>query len=168
MNAATILHYIFLAGASIATVALLFTRNVFYGALLLIITLLSLAALYILSFAEFLAIAQILVYAGGILVVIIFAIMLTSHLNGKPLSVDHANQFAGGLVGATILGILTYLIAEQFPIQASPSPQTFSISVLGRLLLTEYALPFEVTGIVLLIALIGAAVVASSSALKRP
>jgi len=94
--------------------------------------------------------------------------MLTSHLNGKPLSVDHANQFAGGLVGATILGILTYLIADQFPIQASPSPQSFSISVLGRLLLTEYALPFEVTGIVLLIALIGAAVVASTSALKRP
>jgi NADH:ubiquinone oxidoreductase subunit 6 (subunit J) len=168
MNAATVLHYIFLAVASIATVALLFARSVFYGALLLIITLLSLAGLYVLSFAEFLAITQILVYAGGILVVIIFAIMLTSHLNGKPLSVDHANHFAGGLVGATILGILIFLIAEQFPIQTSPSLQNFSISVLGRLLLTEYALPFEVTGIVLLIALIGAAVVASTSALKRP
>lgn len=167
MNVATLLHYFFLAAAALATVALLFVRNVFYGALLLIITLLSLAGLYVLSFAEFLAITQILVYAGGILVVIIFAIMLTSHLNGKPLLVGHSNQFAGGLVGTMILGYLIYLIVGQFPLHTGTSLQPFSISTLGRLLLTEYVLPFEVTGVVLLIALIGAAVIASSSALKR-
>ncbi|HTF19455.1 MAG TPA: NADH-quinone oxidoreductase subunit J [Chryseolinea sp.] len=168
MNAATILHYFFLAAASFATVALLFVRNVFYGALLLIITLLCLAGLYVLSFAEFLAITQILVYAGGILVVIIFAIMLTSHLHGKPLLVDHSNRLAGGLVGATLLGFLIYLIVNQFPVVANGQVRPFSISTLGRLLLTEYALPFEVTGVVLLIALIGAAVIASSSAPKHP
>lgn len=168
MNAALILHYFFLAAATVATVALLFVRNVFYGALLLVITLLCLAGLYVLSFAEFLAITQILVYAGGILVVIIFAIMLTSQLNGKPLLVDHSNRLSGGFAGASMLGFLVYLIVDQFPILSNGHVRPFSISTLGRLLLTEYALPFEVTGVVLLIALIGAAVIASSSAPKRP
>jgi NADH:ubiquinone oxidoreductase subunit 6 (subunit J) len=167
MNAATILHYFFLTVASISTVALLFVRNVFHGAMLLIVTLLSLAGLYVLTYAEFLAIAQILVYAGGILVVIIFAIMLTSHLHGKPLTVDHSNHFAGGLVGTTILGFFIYLIVEQFPLHTNTTARPFSITTLGRLLLTEYALPFEVTGVVLLIALIGAAVITSSSSPKR-
>ena len=168
MNAAAIMHYFFLAAASLATVALLFVRNVFYGALLLLITLLALAGLYVLSMAEFLAVTQILVYAGGILVVVIFAIMLTSQLSGKPLLIDHSNRVAGGFIGASLFTIIVYLLVDQFSVQALTPTKPFSLPALGTLLLTQYALPFEVTGVVLLIALIGAAVIASSSSARRP
>jgi NADH-quinone oxidoreductase subunit J len=168
MNAATILHYFFLAAAATTTVALLFVRNVFHGALLLLITLLSLAGLYVLSMAEFLAVTQILVYAGGILVVVIFAIMLTSQLSGKPLLVDHSNRVAAALLSGALFGIIVYLMVDQFPLQAQAPMKPFSLPALGTLLLTEYALPFEVTGVVLLIALIGAAVIASTSSANRP
>jgi len=167
MNAAVILHYFFLGTAAIATIALLFARNVFYGALLLLITLLSLAGLYVLSFAEFLAMTQILVYAGGILVLIIFAVMLTSHLNGKPLLIDHSNRLAGGLLGLTVFAMLTSLMVGQQQLQTGGNGEPISIMLLGRLLMTSYVFPFELTGIVLLIALIGAAVIASSSTTKR-
>ncbi|MEJ1241322.1 NADH-quinone oxidoreductase subunit J [Chryseolinea sp. T2] len=167
MNAATILHYFFITTAAVATVALVFARSVFYGALYLMIILLSLAGLYVLSFAEFLAVTQILVYAGGVLVLIIFAIMLTSNLNGKPLLVDHSNRLSGGLLGLTLLSILVYLIAGQINWNNAYGSEAFALPVFGRLLMTRYVLPFELIGIVLLIALIGAAVVASSST-KRP
>lgn len=167
MNAATILHYFFMATASIATVSLLFARHVFYGALLLIVVLLSLAGLYVLSFAEFIAITQILVYAGGILVVIIFAIMLTSHLNGKPLQIENSNRLAGAITSVALLIIFIVLIVDQFPAIHEGPGHPFPVSTLGQLILSEYVLPFEVTGIVLLISLIGAAVIASSSSPKR-
>lgn len=168
MSATIILHYVFIATAAVSTVALLFVRNVFYGALLLMITLLALAGLYVISFAEFLAITQLLVYAGGILVVIIFAIMLTSQLHGKPLLIEHRNPFSGALLCATVFGIITYLLVDQFPTVTNTPGEPFSLSTLGRLILTAYALPFEITGVVLLVALIGAAVIASSSAPKQP
>lgn len=168
MSAATILHYSFLAIAALATVSLLFVRHVFHGALLLIITLLALAGLYVLSLAEFLAVTQILVYAGGVLVIIIFAIMLTAQLDGKPLQIDHRNRVAGAIIGLSLAAIMVALITDQFPLDLQYSAQAFSISTIGVLLLSEYALPFEATGVVLLVALVGAAVIASSSFPKRP
>jgi len=167
MNAAAALHYFFLSTAAIATVSLLFTRHVFYAALLLIITLLSLAGLYVLTLAEFLAVTQILVYAGGILVVMIFAIMLTSQLNGKPLLIDHSNRVPGAFIGMAFFGILSYLMSDQFPLDAGAQVQAFSVAKIGTLLMSAYALPFEVTGVVLLLSLIGASVIASSSTVKR-
>src|SRR5687768_1114862 len=100
----------FLAAASAASI--LFVKNVFYGALLLIICLLSIAGIYVISHAEFIAVTQILIYAGGILVLIIFGIMLTTRISGKPLVVKNNNWFAGSLVGLPILIVLTKLFSE--------------------------------------------------------
>ena len=83
MNIAQFMFYFFEAFAAISAIALIFIKNVFYGALLLIICLLCLAGIYIMAFAEFIAVTQILVYAGGILVVIIFGIMLTTKISGN-------------------------------------------------------------------------------------
>ena len=76
MNMTSFLFYFFEAVAAISSIALVFIRNVFYGALLLISCLLALAGIYVLAFAEFIAVTQIMVYAGGILVVIILGIKL--------------------------------------------------------------------------------------------
>lgn len=169
MNAAPLMFYFFEVMAGLSALSLIFTRNVFYGALLLIVCLLSLAGIYVLAFAEFIAVTQILIYAGGILVVIIFGIMLTSKISGKPLVVQHTNWFSGALASAAFLGILLYLLSQHsfHTVQASPNPSGNPLHQIGTGLMSRYVLPFEMAGILLLIALVGAAVIASSAKPKK-
>ncbi|HTE30408.1 MAG TPA: NADH-quinone oxidoreductase subunit J [Chryseolinea sp.] len=161
MNLHSTIFYLFEALAVISAIALIFTRNVFHGALMLIGTLLAIAGIYVMAFAEFLAVTQILVYAGGILVVIIFGTMLTTKLSGKPLAVANGNQLPGVLAGAGLFTLLIYFLSKEFSFDVAP-PRIASLDELGIGLMTSYALPFEVVGIVLLIALVGAAVIAST------
>jgi NADH:ubiquinone oxidoreductase subunit 6 (subunit J) len=165
MNITASLFYFFEALAALSALGLLVTRNVFYGALLVIVCLLSLAGIYILAFAEFVAITQILIYAGGILIVILFGIMLTSKIAGKPLIVQNGNSFAGILIASVIFVFLVYYFSETnfAPLQ---SPVHDTVKPIGLSLMTEFLLPFEIAGILLLIALIGAAVTATSTKMK--
>ena len=159
----------FLAFAS--AVSILFTKNVFYAALFLIVCLLSIADIYIIANAEFLAVTQILIYAGGVLVLVIFGVMLTSKISGKPLAVENKNWFAGLLVGLFFMAILLNLFSKTIFYNSNPIESKVvntSINQIGIHFTTDYALPFEVTGVLLLVALIGAAVVASTvSSAKR-
>jgi NADH:ubiquinone oxidoreductase subunit 6 (subunit J) len=165
MNALSFLFYFFEILAVVSAVSIVFIRNVFYGALLLVVCLLCVAAIYVLANAEFLAVTQILVYAGGILVVIIFGIMLTSRISGKPLVVEHGYKFSGALVGIIFSGLLVYFISrESFPmIPKQVSPAYNNVQAVGVNIMTDYLLPFEVAGILLLITLVGAVVVSSSA-----
>lgn len=166
MNLTSILFYTFEAVAALSSIALIFVRNVFHGALLLLTCLVALAGIYVLAFAEFVAVTQILVYAGGILVVIIFGIMLTTKLSGKPLSIEHTYLFSGTLAGLLFFGLLVFHIStESFRVSSAPQPT--EIKTLGVDLMTDFALPFEVAGILLLISLIGAAIIASTTKTGR-
>ena len=139
-------------------------RHVFYGALLLIVCLLAIAGIYVLAFAEFVAITQILIYAGGILVVIIFVIMLTAR-SEKPLVVEHTNVFGGILISVAFFGAMVFLLTNETLPVATPVTSSSSLShvnIIGVSLMTTYMLPFEASGILLLMALIGAAVIAST------
>lgn len=165
MSILSFTFYAFEFIAAISAVAILFIKNVFYGALLLIVCLLSLAGIYIVSNAEFIAVTQILVYAGGVLVLIIFGVMLTTRISGKPLVVKNQNWIAGALVGLPFfLLLITLFSASNFYSnnQIATKEGYTSINKIGILLMTDYMFPFEVAGILLLVALIGAAVVASS------
>jgi NADH-quinone oxidoreductase subunit J len=168
MNLTTFIFYFFLLMAAGSALGILFSRNVFKAALLLLLCLLSVAAVYVMAFAEFVAITQILIYAGGLLVVIIFGIMITTNLTGKPLHVSHSNLFSGILVGSLVLGLLFNLIAglEVIPVVSADSSTT-SLESIGVNLVTKFALPFELTGVLLLVTLIGAAVVASFMKSKK-
>ena len=164
MNLTSILFYAFEALAALSSIALIFVRNVFHGALLLITCLLALAGIYVLAFAEFVAVTQILVYAGGILVVIIFGIMLTTKLSGKPLLVEHVYGFSGTLAGIGFFALLIFSIVNaSFKNLPPPPTRLTEIRTIGVGLMTDFALPFEVAGILLLVALIGAAIIASST-----
>src|SRR6185503_18178603 len=112
MSILSFTFYAFEFLAAVSAVAILFVKNVFYGALLLIICLLSLAGIYVISNAEFIAVTQILIYAGGVLVLIIFGVMLTTRISGKPLIVENHNWFAGSFVGLSFLLLLTKLFSE--------------------------------------------------------
>lgn len=160
MKAVNILFYFFITLAALTALGILLSKNVLKSALLLLISLLSVSALYVLSLAEFVAVTQILIYAGGILVVIIFGIMLTTKISGRPLVVENANIFSGAIAGISMLVLLIrYLPSESIP--AGTGLQAQNISVIGLKIFSAYSLPFEVAGILLLIALIGAAVVTS-------
>ena len=161
MSIVNILFYFFIIIAGGAAVAIVFSRNVFNSALYLLVTLLAIAAIYVLVFAEFLAVTQILIYAGGIMVIIIFGIMLTTRITGRALVVEHAQIFAGSLAGIGLFIIfLIYLpaISAESPKAASHE----SIQSIGLRIFSEFALPFEVAGLLLLVALIGAAVISSN------
>jgi NADH-quinone oxidoreductase subunit J len=160
MNLTEILFYFFIFLAAISAGAIVFSGNVFKSALLLLTCLLSIAALYVLSFAEFIAVAQILIYAGGILVIIIFGIMLTTKISGQALTVQNANIFSGAIAG---IGLLTLLVRYLPDIQPAESKglQPQDISVIGLKIFSLYSLPFEIAGLLLLVALVGAAVITS-------
>jgi NADH:ubiquinone oxidoreductase subunit 6 (subunit J) len=165
LSAFIIIFYVFAAVAALSALSMVFIRNVYYAALLLIVCLLSLAGIYIVAFAEFVAVTQILVYAGGILVLIIFGIMLTAKISGKPLVVQNQYQLIGTGVGVIFFILLvTQFSSASFYKQpvGNTSPEYNSINNIGILMMSDYVLPFEVVGVLLLIALIGAAVVASS------
>lgn len=164
MSAASVIFYFFEVVAALAAIGILVVRNVFYAALLLLITLLCIAGIYVLSFAEFIAVTQILVYAGGILVLIIFSIMLTSRISGKPLMVSNKHWFGALLAGGFFFVLLINLFFKQgYASNAGvplPVPRN-TYQQIGVSLMSDFILPFEVAGILLLVALIGAAITAS-------
>jgi NADH-quinone oxidoreductase subunit J len=168
MNTASVIFYFFLFAAAFAALGILLIKNIYKAALLLLVCLLSIAAIYVLSFAEFVAVTQILIYAGGVLVVIIFGIMLTSKIAGRPLVVTHSNIFPGAVLSVSMLILLISLFAEYSQPRAEQAiPTTDSIRTIGKAFVTTFSLPFEIAGILLLISLIGAAVITSFMKSKK-
>ncbi len=154
-----------------SALGVLLTRNVLYAAFFLLLTLLGVAALFVLANADLLAMAQLLVYVGGVLVLIIFGIMLTTKPNtnvdsqqpNRVLTGHRDRWVALGLAGAVFASLFILLGRATFGIlMQKPTFQT-SIDTIGRQLMTEYSLPFELTGILLLAALIGATYLAAQA-----
>lgn len=159
MTVVEILFYffIFLSGAS--ALAILFSKNVFKSAIYLLVSLLSVAALYAVSFAEFLAVAQILIYAGGITVLIIFGIMLTTRISGKALVVDNKHIISGGVAAIAFMVLMIRYLPGLSREGTTLPPQDISATALT--VFARYSLPFEIAGLLLLMALVGAAVITS-------
>jgi NADH:ubiquinone oxidoreductase subunit 6 (subunit J) len=171
MNVATIIFYLLLLTAGLSALCIVFTQHVFYAILLLMVCLLAVSGLYILAHAEWIAMTQILIYAGGILVLIIFGVMLTAKYAGKPLIVLNRHWMGGSFIGILSFATLAFLFSQTAFHQETPvtPPSAYtSVNQLGILLMSDYVLPFEVAGLLLLVALLGAAVVASSfNAIKK-
>lgn len=169
MSMLEILFYAFVFVAAAAAFGILLIKNIFKAALLLLICLLSLAAVYIFLMAEYIAVVQLLIYSGGILVLIIFGIMLTSRFSGGPPIAENKNIFEGILAGLSVFTLLTYVTRTELNvITEKKSAPVASLQPIGEQLITTYAFPFELAGIVLLIALIGAAVTTSLSNSGKP
>lgn len=169
MNFLLIIFYGFAAIMVLSTLVTLFTKNVLYAAFSLIATFFGVAVLYLFAGADFVAITQILVYIGGILVLIIFGIMLTHRISGQPVVTQVHNQLMGILIGLSLFGVLAYGILqanlEQVPwIETATASghiiQESTIQPLGVMLMSRYIFPFELAALLLLVALIGAAFIA--------
>ena len=141
--------------ASAATVV--FSKNLIYSALALLFTLSGVAGLYVFLWADFIAVTQILIYVGGILVLIIFGIMLTHRITNVRLSHSSIQQGVGGTIVLVIfLGLTSMILKAPWYRATAVEPQE-TVRQIGRLLMIDYLLPFEVASVLLLAALIGAA-----------
>ncbi len=165
-----IAFYVFAGLAIAGGLTILLTRNVMYAAFSLIFTFLGVAAIYVLAGADFVAAVQIMVYVGGVLVILLFGVMLTNRLRGDKILTEHQNKLMGGVLAFGLLGLMLKVILS-LPAQPAWADGSQgigqSLSHIGVLLMTDYVLAFELAAILLLVALIGAAYLAQHAARKE-
>jgi NADH-quinone oxidoreductase subunit J len=156
-----LVFYIFAAGAIVSGAGVAFSRNIIYSCLALLGTLLSAGALYVYLNADYVAVTQLLIYIGGVLVLILFAVMLTSQIGDKTNSNPISGMFPGLVLLLAMIGIFGF-VATKTPwlSKAEPLQRSETATTIGNLFLGRYLLPFEVSSLVLLATLIGAVVVA--------
>ncbi|MBI4372447.1 MAG: NADH-quinone oxidoreductase subunit J [Candidatus Omnitrophica bacterium] len=158
---ATVSFYTVLAGLLIAAVLTVTVRNLFHSAIFLAFTLLGVAAVYFFLRAEFLAGVQILIYVGAIMTLVIFAIMLTARI-GDPRNPQSNRQRFPVLVLLFLSAFCLVPAVLKAPWKTAQALQTANAVEIGKALMRQFVFPFEVVSLVLLIALIGAIVVARS------
>lgn len=159
--------FMVLAGLALGSAGVVaFSKNIIHSALALLGTFLGVAGMYITLSADFLAATQILVYVGGTLTLILFAVMLTARIEDMKVSNPTQGLAAGiGLVTLVLL-VLGKIAATTEWTTLPKSAAVPSTAKLGNAFLTEYLLPFEVGSVVLLAAMIGSVVLARR-AIKR-
>jgi len=133
------------------------SNQLIYSAMALLLTLFGVAGIYVFLWADFMAGVQLLVYIGGILVLIIFGIMLTNRISSVRLSQTNVQQGVGGALGIWLMIFISMVISKTPWYQADAIEPTETVAGVGTLLLTKYLLPFESISLLLLGALIGAA-----------
>ena len=132
-------------------------KNLVRSAFALLATFFSVAVFYVMLGADFLAGAQVLIYVGGILTLILFGVMLTNRIYNLNLQTATFQVVPGAMVSLTIFVLLTTVIMRTPWSQASIIEDGPTTARIGRSLMTEYVLPFEVASVLLLVALLGAA-----------
>ena len=156
-----ILFYFFAALTVLPAFVVVFSRSVIYAAFSLLFTLLGVAGLYVLLNADFLAVSQIMVYVGGILILLVFGVMLTQKVTNIELPGSTLKTLPALILGGVLLGTLLLVVynAEWMTVVFTPDLAGTTREI-GELLLTSYILPFEVAGLLLLVAIMGAALIA--------
>jgi NAD(P)H-quinone oxidoreductase subunit 6 len=155
--------FFLVAGAVIASAAgVAFARNILHAALSLLGTLLGVGALFIFLSADFLAVTQLLIYVGGVLVLILFAVMLTQRIEDRSNSNPSKGTFGGAVLLLGLLGLFSYLaVTISWPADArTPAGLDTTTERIGDLLLGHWLVVFEVISLLLLATLVGAVVVA--------
>ncbi|MDX1502620.1 MAG: NADH-quinone oxidoreductase subunit J [Thermoanaerobaculia bacterium] len=155
--------FLIFAGLAVVSSLLVVThRNPVFSVLSLVVTLVSLAVLFVLLGSPFLAAVQVLVYTGAILVLFLFVIMLLNIGREEPGSGGRGQKVAAGIAGALFGGILMLLLWGAYGGQSVPpvDESLVQLQPLARQLLSTYLLPFEMVGLLLLAAVIAATVLA--------
>lgn len=152
--------WVFLAFAAMTVASALLvavSRNIIYSAYSLLLTFFGVAGLYAFLDADFLAAAQLLVYVGGILVLILFGVMLTHKIRDINLSNETTNPIVGAVIAGLLFLVLAYVSMRTDWQVVDRGPATPTTQEIGRAFVGKYLLPFEASSILLLGALIGAA-----------
>lgn len=174
----TLIHITFVLFALMAVLSagfILYTKNILYAAFALLATLLSVAGLYVFAAAEFLAVTQVVVYVGGILVLILFGVFMTTRPKDTVFFQTEGIGLGKTVVLLTVLlsgifWLISRYTAGTYPwmehAKAAPADSS-NIRSIGRSLLTTNIIPFEMVAILLMAALMGAAFLASRAIRKE-
>ena len=142
-----------LVGSALAVVL---SRNLFHSVLWLALALTGTAGVFLLLEAEFLAAVQLLLYAGGVVTIVVFAIVVTERLVGERITQTNRRITAGAVVALAFVAFVVNFISQQ-PLAATRQPLTSDLTrTLGEGVLTRFVLPFELLGVLMLAAMLGA------------
>jgi NADH-quinone oxidoreductase subunit J len=163
----TLLFYAFGAVAVITSLLVIAQRNPIHSVLLLIASFGALSGLYVLLDAPFAAVIQIIVYAGAIMVLFLFVVMLLNAPHEDTEFDERTHPLLrkgpmrlGALLAIVLAAELVWALTKVSESGAFPSGAVTSVGAIGRTLFTEYAFPFEVTSVLILVAMVGAVVLA--------
>jgi NADH:ubiquinone oxidoreductase subunit 6 (subunit J) len=168
-QAGAAMFYVLALMAAGSAVGVMVSRNIVRTAVFLLFTLGAVAGLYLLLAAEFLAAVQLVVYAGGTLILIVFGVMLTSKSPFSRFQPKLAEVLVTMSIGMLLLTALTLAIVRahgMFADHPLPTQSNYPVNLLGQALLGDYLLPFELASVLLLVVMIGAAFLAKAR--RRP
>jgi NADH-quinone oxidoreductase subunit J len=159
MSVAQFFFYLIAAVAVAGGLGVVLARSTVYAALFLIMALLAVAGIYILLASEFLALVQILIYGGAVTVILLFALMLT-RAEDLPEAMVGAQWPVAGVLSALLLGLLIAAGATSDWPGDTGEIAIIPFETLGDALFRQWAVPFEIASLVLLVALVGAIILA--------
>jgi NADH-quinone oxidoreductase subunit J len=152
-----LIFYLFAAITLLSAFFVVTSRNIVHAAFYLLFTFFGVTGIYVLLGADFVAIVQLIVYVGGILILLIFGVMITNKITQVDIKTGTIHTLPAAIGVGLFTGIVGAVILNtEWTVVDSPMPVA-TLSTLGEMLLTEYVLIFELLGILLLVALIGAA-----------
>lgn len=143
-----------------SAVVVVTSKNIIHAAFALLLTFFGVSGLYALLGADFLAVVQIMVYVGGIMILLIFGVMLTNKITSVEIKTGTLNVLSASIVIGIFMGLVTSIMiwTDWFSLPAAIPATT--INGIGDMLISDYVLIFELLAMLLLIALIGAASIA--------
>jgi NADH-quinone oxidoreductase subunit J len=150
------LFYLLAAFTVALALIVVLAQNIVRSAVALIFSFCGLAGLYVLLDAEFLAAVQVLIYVGGITILLLFAILLTSRIAGRGVRVLNEQRGANAVVAVGLMVLLGWAAWTGLPALSARPAQPQNTPRIGTLLMTTYALPFEAVSILLLAGMVGA------------
>ncbi|MBU2914358.1 NADH-quinone oxidoreductase subunit J family protein [Reichenbachiella agariperforans] len=157
--------YGFAGLAVISALMILMSKNIIHSVFMLVLVFLSVAAIYIITNAEFVGVTQIMVYIGGILILMMFGVMLTNRIDGGKMLTEHRRIIPAVLLGLGLAFVFYSTLQTKFPLAEFGPPSDLNKSVtetIGINFMTHQLVALELTAVLLLMALIGAAFLAGS------
>ncbi|HEX9242346.1 MAG TPA: NADH-quinone oxidoreductase subunit J [Anaeromyxobacter sp.] len=155
------LFYVIAALTVAGALGVALSRNILYSAMGLLMALLGVGALYVYLAADFVAVTQLLIYIGGVLVLILFAVMLTNRITEVNVSNTSFGLFGGILLAASVAPVLVAVVTlTPWRVRLAAPAMAATTEAIGNGFLTTWLLPFEVASLVLLATLVGSIVIA--------
>lgn len=153
------IFYVVAAVTVLGSLGVVLARNIVHSALFLVLALLSVAGVFILLAAEFLAIVQVLIYGGAVAILILFVMMLT-RVRDNMTTLDGEQRPLAAIAAGTFLGMTVLAILSTDWPGETDEATVVSIDEIGNVLFTNWAVPFEIASLVLIVALLGAIILA--------
>jgi NADH-quinone oxidoreductase subunit J len=155
-----VVFYLFAAITVLSGAMVALSSRLIYAAFSLLLTFFGVAGLYIFLGADFIAATQVLIYVGGILILLLFGVMLTNRISDFKIIAARIQFVPSVIVVGCIFALLLAVIFKTQWRTVEQAPPEYTAATIGKLVMTTYLLPFEAISVLLLVALIGAATLA--------